>query len=85
MDSVSILNTIHLDEITHVAAGHRWFTWKCAQEGLDPVATFREEVRQRFHGGLKGPFNSQDRQKAGLSPEYYEEQNAVLSVEYEQN
>lgn len=26
-ESVAILETIHYDEITHVTAGHRWFTW----------------------------------------------------------
>lgn len=33
---------------------------------------FREEVKKNFVGKLKGPFNSSDREKAGLSKEWYE-------------
>lgn len=42
-------------------------------EGLDPVNTFRGLVRQRFSGQLKGPFNAEDRQKAGMGKEFYED------------
>jgi len=33
---------------------------------------FRLEVKANFIGKLKGPFNDQDRKKAGLDLEYYE-------------
>lgn len=59
--------------MTHVTSGHRWFTWLCEKEGnIDPVATFREEVRRGWRGNVKGPFNIEDREKAGLTPAFYE-------------
>ncbi|KIP09319.1 hypothetical protein PHLGIDRAFT_86770 [Phlebiopsis gigantea 11061_1 CR5-6] len=72
-DSVNVLNIIHADEVTHVTAGHRWFTWICEQQGVDPVQTFREEVRRGWTGDVKGPFNVEDREKAGMTPEFYED------------
>lgn len=71
--SVAALEVIHLDEITHVSAGHRWLTYLCAASPtpLSPVAVFREEVRKNFTGKLKGPFNESDRSKAGLSRDWY--------------
>jgi uncharacterized ferritin-like protein (DUF455 family) len=76
-ESVKALEVIHADEVTHVTAGHRWFTWVCGQEnegaGVDPVQAFREEVRRHFVGKLRGPFNEEDRAKAGLTREFYED------------
>ncbi|PWN53194.1 DUF455-domain-containing protein [Violaceomyces palustris] len=74
LQSSEILTTIHLDEITHVSAGHRWLTYLCNEakpEKLDPIKVFREEVRKNFLGKLKGPFNGKDRSKAGLDREWY--------------
>ena len=59
--------------MTHVTAGHRWFTWVCAREDLDPVGAFGEEVRKHFVGRLRGPFNEEDRARAGLTREFYED------------
>ncbi|KAJ7853708.1 hypothetical protein B0H14DRAFT_3108443 [Mycena olivaceomarginata] len=71
--SVAAMEIIHADEVTHVTSGHRWFTWLCEKEGnIDPVATFREEVRRGWRGNVKGPFNIEDREKAGLTPAFYE-------------
>jgi uncharacterized ferritin-like protein (DUF455 family) len=53
--------TITSDEVTHVTAGHRWFTWCCERDGVEPVLTFREEVRKYWRGDIKGPFNEEDR------------------------
>lgn len=72
-ESVAALTIIHNDEVTHVTAGHRWFTHICSEQGVDPVSTFREEVRQHFSGKLKGPFNEEDRLKAGLTRDFYED------------
>lgn len=74
-ESVRTLTVIHLDEITHVSAGHRWMTWLCsnARPQLDPVQVFRQEVRRNFIGRLKGPFNAEDRRKAGLDKEWYDD------------
>ncbi|CBQ68518.1 conserved hypothetical protein [Sporisorium reilianum SRZ2] len=73
--SVETLTVIHLDEITHVSAGHRWLTWLCtnAHPPLDPVQAFRREVRANFIGRLKGPFNAEDRRKAGLDKQWYDD------------
>ncbi len=72
-ESVEALEIIHHDEITHVTAGHRWFTYICAEEGVDPVETFRSEVQRHFVGALKGPFNEVARREAGLTPAFYED------------
>jgi len=72
-DTVKVMDVIHADEVTHVTSGHRWFTWVCAEEGTyDPVCAFREEVKRGWRGDVKGPFNVEDREKAGLTPQFYE-------------
>ncbi|KAG7449182.1 DUF455-domain-containing protein [Guyanagaster necrorhizus] len=72
-ESIKAMEIIHADEVTHVTAGHRWFTWICENNGnVDPIKTFREEVRNGWRGDIKGPFNADDREKAGLSKEFYE-------------
>lgn len=73
--SVESLQTIHLDEITHVAAGHRWLTFLCEAhpEHLSPVDVFRHAVQTHFAGRLKGPFNVADRAEAGLTRDWYED------------
>ncbi len=70
-DSANRLQIIHDDEITHVAAGKRWFDWLCGQKGLDPAETWRDLVRTHFKGMLKPPFNEVSRTKAGLPPDFY--------------
>ncbi|OXG29357.1 hypothetical protein C360_05473 [Cryptococcus neoformans Bt15] len=77
-ESSKVLEIIHADEITHVTTGHRWFTWLCAKQGLDPIATFRSEVETNFRGKIKGPFNTEDRLKAGLTPDFYEDLTGQL-------
>jgi len=72
-ETVGVLEIIHADEVTHVTSGHRWFSWICGERGLDPVSTFREEVRKGWRGDIKGPFNVEAREKAGLSPQFYED------------
>ncbi|KAK7047765.1 hypothetical protein VNI00_006093 [Paramarasmius palmivorus] len=80
VESVKVMEVIHADEVTHVTAGHRWFCWACEQNeesdgkrSVDPVKAFREEVRTCWRGDIKGPFNVEDREKAGLAPEFYED------------
>lgn len=55
-------------------AGHRHFTNLCSSHvpPLDPIATFRKEVETHFYGQLRGPFNEEDRDKAGMERGYYE-------------
>lgn len=71
-ESAETLTIIHNDEITHVAAGHRHFRYLCAnlKAPVDPIARFKEEVAQHFYGNLKGPFNVEDRKKAGIDGWY---------------
>ena len=71
-ESVRVLEIIHADEVTHVTAGHRWFTWLCERDGVDPVLTFREEVRRGWRGDVKGPFNVEARATAGMTRDFYE-------------
>src|SRR5690349_20646625 len=71
-DSAAILQVIHDEEITHVAAGRRWFGHVCAVRGLEPVAVWQALVTAHFKGGLKRPFNLESRAKAGFGPEFYE-------------
>ena len=49
--------------------GSRWFRYLCEQRGIDPVQTFEELVAQYMKGGVRGPFNTVDRQRAGFSRE----------------
>ncbi|KAL7619901.1 hypothetical protein AAE478_010448 [Parahypoxylon ruwenzoriense] len=72
-ESVDALSIIHNDEITHVTTGHRWLTWICQQEGTDPVQVFRGNVQKYFRGVVKGPFNAEARQQAGMDKSYYED------------
>ncbi|RXN05130.1 hypothetical protein ROHU_012773 [Labeo rohita] len=69
--SVKVLEVIYADEITHVAAGLRWFTYICSKEGRDSLKTFHELVKLHFKGFLKPPFNTEGRKTAGMTEEWY--------------
>ncbi|XP_023669979.1 uncharacterized protein HI_0077 isoform X1 [Paramormyrops kingsleyae] len=69
--SVRALEVIYSEEITHVAAGLRWFTYICREQGLDCLATFHEMVKKHFRGYLKPPFNTEGRKLAGMTEEWY--------------
>ena len=66
------LQIIHDDEITHVAAGRRWFEHVCAERGVEPIPTWQHLVRTHFKGALKRPFNEASRTKAGFAAAFYE-------------
>jgi uncharacterized ferritin-like protein (DUF455 family) len=66
------LQIIHDDEITHVAAGRRWFEYVCAERGVEPIPTWQHLVQTHFKGGLKRPFNAASRDKAGFAAAFYE-------------
>jgi len=70
--SALILQTIHDEEIGHVAAGVRWFRFVCERRELEPKRTYRNLVRDRFKGTLKPPFNRASRDRAGLPVAFYE-------------
>lgn len=81
-ESVKVMEVIHADEVTHVTSGHRWFTWLCDQEGgVDPVSAFREEVKRGWKGDVKGPFNVEDREKAGMSKGFYEDLRGEMEMD----
>ncbi|KAG7468141.1 hypothetical protein MATL_G00139600 [Megalops atlanticus] len=71
MSSVKVLEVIYSDEITHVAAGLKWFTYICSEEGRECLSTFHELVKQHFKGYLKPPFNTEGRKTAGMTEEWY--------------
>ena len=70
-ESADALQIIHDDEISHVAAGKRWFDHLCAERGLAPEATWKDLVRRHFKGAVKPPFNETSRAKAGMPPDFY--------------
>ncbi|XP_072020752.1 uncharacterized protein [Amphiura filiformis] len=72
-ESVDILEIIYTDEITHVAAGLKWFTYACrnSQPVLDCIPKFHELVKAHFRGYLKPPFNEEGRSTAGMTKEWY--------------
>lgn len=69
--SADVLKVIYEEEISHVAAGARWFHALCRADKLDPQARYQSLVKQHFKGGLKLPFNFNARKTAGLPEEYY--------------
>jgi len=70
--TATVMAEIGEDEIGHVAAGVRWFEHVCARRGLEPIATYRALVSERFKGQLKPPFNGQARDRAQFNRAYYE-------------
>ena len=70
--SAAVLRRIYLDEITHVAAGVRWFDEICRARRVVREDTFHHLVRCHFKGALKLPFNYEARAAAGFPARYYE-------------
>lgn len=62
-----ILDIILRDEIGHVAAGDRWFRYQCEQRGLDPEATYRDQIDAAGLPRPRKPFNQEAREQAGFS------------------
>lgn len=71
-EAADILERIYTDEITHVAAGTRWFSYLAKQAGADEKALFQTLVQTYFKGQLRPPFNTQARLAAGMPVEFYE-------------
>ena len=67
--TVAILELILREEVAHVAAGTRWYHHCCERDGLEPVATFFELLRQYMGVSLRGPFNLPARREAGFVAE----------------
>lgn len=71
-ETVKVLDIIYRDEITHVAAGVRWFRHVCQARGLSPESEYAERLKRLHPGGLKGPFNNNARAEAGMPAGWYE-------------
>ncbi|MBT4425341.1 MAG: ferritin-like domain-containing protein [Rhodospirillaceae bacterium] len=69
--SADILEVIYQEEISHVAAGTRWFNHLCRARGLPEVETWRALVGKYYGGILKAPFNEAARSASGMAPELY--------------
>ncbi len=69
--SVAVLDNNYGEEIGHVRAGVRWFSYLCTERQLDPISEFHRLSRQYFKGKLKEPFNRPAREQAGLTEEWY--------------
>jgi uncharacterized ferritin-like protein (DUF455 family) len=70
--SAEIVQTIHDEEIAHVATGHKWFVSICTKKRLEPRAAWQKLVNDYFTGSLKKPFNDASREKAGFTSDWYE-------------
>lgn len=70
--SAAALQIIHDDEITHVAAGKRWFDYLCEEQKLPKVETWQALVQKHFKGILKRPFNVVSRERAGFAAAFYD-------------
>jgi uncharacterized ferritin-like protein (DUF455 family) len=70
-ESVELLDILYKDEVTHVAAGLKWFQYACEKYKLDFIEAFHNMVKKHFKGYLKPPFNTEGRIRAGMSEEWY--------------
>ncbi len=71
-ESANVLKIIYEEEVSHVAAGTRWFRHLAEQSGKNIETWFQSLVKQYFKGQLKRPFNHPARSEAGMIPSFYE-------------
>ncbi|MCJ7815661.1 MAG: ferritin-like domain-containing protein, partial [Xanthomonadales bacterium] len=77
-ETIAALEVILAEEVRHVAIGTHWFRYCCDQEGVEPLATFLDLLKQHYGGSLRGPFNLEARFEAGFSSEEMEALTAGL-------
>lgn len=65
--TVAILEVILHEEVAHVAAGSRWFSWCCERAGADPAVLFARLVERHAKGAVRPPFNEPARLAAGFT------------------
>ncbi|XP_020915072.1 uncharacterized protein LOC110252585 isoform X1 [Exaiptasia diaphana] len=72
-ETAELLEVLYKDEITHVAAGIKWFSFLCESTvpPLDKIPVFHELVRKHFRGYLKPPFDTAGRKQAGMTEAWY--------------
>lgn len=63
----AILDIILRDEVTHVAAGDRWFRHFCALRDLEPEAAYRDLLERYRAPKPRRPVNTAARLQAGFS------------------
>lgn len=66
-ETAAILELILREEITHVAAGSRWFRYLCEQRGIPAEATYLDLVRRYMGNKLHCPPHSEARLQAGFT------------------
>lgn len=79
--SVAILKRNYEEEVHHVATGVKWFRYiyerdhnnneTSSKKESGCVQNFQEIVRKYHSGAIKGPFNTDARNRAGLTEEWY--------------
>lgn len=70
-ESAAALNVIYQEEVGHVAAGKKWFSYLCERDDCPVVETYQKLVREFFKGHVKPPFNVEARKRAGLDEDFY--------------
>lgn len=65
--TADILHIILRDEIGHVEAGSRWFSWLCRQRGFDPEVHYFRLLNDYFRDGIRCPLHHEARLQAGFS------------------
>lgn len=65
--TVDILEIILRDEIGHVRAGSRWFSYVCEQQGLEPEPTYFKLLSDYTRGRMSCPLHIDARLEAGFS------------------
>ena len=63
----SLLQRIYEDEISHVAAGTRWFKFVAKQRGLEPEDAFQRAVKSEFGTLRANKLNREGRVLAGFT------------------
>ncbi|KAH9101029.1 hypothetical protein Ae201684P_007218 [Aphanomyces euteiches] len=69
--TLAFMEKNHREEVTHVEAGVRWFTYMCERDEKPVLPTFYALVRSHYVGALKPPFNTAARARANMSEEWY--------------
>jgi len=93
--SAAIVRRISDEEVGHVAVGATWFRTVCAaldEKTLDEASreavaakTFRAYIEKLAPDALRGPFNVDDRARAGIDPLWYASDDITTSVKVEKH
>uniref|UniRef100_A0A3B6FIM8 DUF455 domain-containing protein n=1 Tax=Triticum aestivum TaxID=4565 RepID=A0A3B6FIM8_WHEAT len=70
--SADIVAKVAEEELAHVSVGLYWFLKVCEMMGRVPGAAFRDLIKEH-DVVMRGPFNYQSRDEAGIPREWYDE------------